>query len=33
MSCFLGENWWFFINLNTIFCNLVDKVLKFRVVI
>ena len=33
MSRFLGENWSFFIYLNTNFCNLADKVLKFRVVI
>ena len=26
MSLFLGENRWFFINLNTNFCNRADKV-------
>ena len=33
MSLFSGKNRFFFINLNTNFCNLADKVLKFRVVI
>ena len=30
MSWILGENRCFFVNLNTNFCNLADKVYKFR---
>ena len=33
MSWNLGENRWFFVNLNTNFCNLADNFLKFRTVI